>query len=155
MQLTPIGLQLFVPTNHLGRHWAGGIKNDNPSNFELFLMQEGKGKTFGIATHKSEINSFDVDVSQIQKALAAAGCTNFHKEFITFLGHKCCQLNGEYPAQTYIPKRSTMFYIFYAQGLCYEISADVSAASPLPPEKDPDIQEILRGMTFIADAKRP
>ena len=155
MQLTPIGLQLSVSTNHLGKHWGGGIRKNNPDNFELFLMQQGKGKMFGITTHKSEVESFVTDANQIEKALGSGGCTNFHREFITFLGHKCCKLNGEFPPETYIPKRSILLYIVYAHGLRYEIYADVAGRNPPPPEKDLDIQEILGSMAFMANSRKP
>ena len=148
MLLAQIGLKFAIPTNH----WGGGIVRDDPNNFEAIIMQDGKGKMFFIGTYKSDTESFDADASEVEKSLVASNCKNLRKEFIVFLGHKCCKINGDFPAETYIAKRNVLFYIFYARGLRYEMNASVGGINPPVPEEDSDIQEILKTMTFTANS---
>jgi hypothetical protein len=131
--------------------------NDKPDNFEFTLLKDGKTKALFVkaALLNPKTDYSATDIGQYESEIKDDGINlkdpGVHEEISKFAGYDCYRVTSVELGINNTPIMSTLTYVIYAQGLCYEITA-VTYGGP-PPELDPVLKSMLASMAFIPTEK--
>lgn len=153
-------LELLLPQEH----WFGSLNREDkgdPHRLEFSLFKDTKGKAISITTERiaPDGDSGASEEKQLEQYLAktvdsdALQDSNFHKDVIQFLNHRCIRVSGSEKSESMSMPTSSAIFIFIADGLRYQISILCISPEAGPAYDDDEIKSILESLRFLPAGK--